>query len=71
MSIADRLKALLIDYGFTAERLIRISPANLASILGIDEYIAKIIHNVAVDRLYQTEMGISIATTTTSVDNNM
>ncbi|MFZ0514804.1 MAG: hypothetical protein WAM14_24585 [Candidatus Nitrosopolaris sp.] len=51
MSIADGLKAILIEYGFTSERLIRLSPSDLASILGIDEYVAKIIHNAAKEHL--------------------
>jgi hypothetical protein len=41
MSIADGLKAILVEYGFSSERLIRLSPSDLASILGIDEYVAK------------------------------
>jgi hypothetical protein len=44
--------------------------SNLASILEIDEYIARIICNAAGDTLYQTEMGISTATTNTSMHNN-
>jgi hypothetical protein len=51
MSIADGLKAILIKYGFTSERMIRLSPSDLASILGIDEYVAKIIHNAAIEQL--------------------
>jgi hypothetical protein len=50
MSIAD-LKAILIKYGLTSERLIRLSPSDLASISGIDEYVAKIIHNAANERI--------------------
>ena len=53
MSIADGLKELLIDYGFTSERLIRLSPSNLASILGIDVYVAKIIRDAAKNQVYQ------------------
>ena len=37
MSVADGLKALLIEYGFTTERLIRISPSDLACILDQEE----------------------------------
>jgi hypothetical protein len=40
----------MLKYGFTSERLIRLSPSDLASILGIDEYVAKIIHNAAKER---------------------
>jgi hypothetical protein len=63
MSIADGLKELLIDYGFTSERLIRLSPSDLASILGIDVYVAKIIHNAAKNQLRQRESGVSNSTT--------
>ena len=63
MSIADGLKELLIDYGFTSERLIRLSPSNLASILGIDVYVAKIIRVAAKNQVYQRESGVSTSTT--------
>ncbi|PWU78821.1 MAG: hypothetical protein DLM72_20550 [Candidatus Nitrosopolaris wilkensis] len=63
MSIADGLKELLIDYGFTSERLIRLSPSDLASILGIDVYVSKIIHNAAKNQLRQRESGVSNSTT--------
>jgi hypothetical protein len=42
MSIADGLKVILIEHSFTSD---------LASILGIDEYVAKIIHNAAKEHL--------------------
>ncbi|MGA9152723.1 MAG: hypothetical protein WBZ36_19270 [Candidatus Nitrosopolaris sp.] len=51
MSIADGLKVILIEHSFTCERLIRLSPSDLASMLGIDEYVAKIIHNAAEEHL--------------------
>ena len=54
MSIADGLKSVLIEYGFTSERLIRLSRSDLASILGIDEYVAKIIHEAAKEQLHQS-----------------
>lgn len=63
MSIADGLKELLIDYGFTSERLIRLSPSNLASILGIDAYVAKIIRDAAKNQVYQRESRVSTSTT--------
>ncbi|MGB6674309.1 MAG: hypothetical protein WBE34_17915 [Candidatus Nitrosopolaris sp.] len=63
MSIADGLKELLIDYGFTSERLIRLSPSNIASILGIDVYVAKIIRVAANNQVYQRESGVSTSTT--------
>ena len=55
MSVADGLKALLIEYGFTTERLIRISPSDLAFILEIEEYVAKIVKNAAKE-LHQRNM---------------
>jgi hypothetical protein len=47
LKIADGLKDLLLQYGFTKQRILKIQPENLASILGIEEYVAKIIHNAA------------------------
>ena len=47
LEIDDGLKQLLIDYGFTRRRILKLQPGDLASILGIDDYIAKIICNAA------------------------
>ena len=47
LEIADGLKELLMDYGFTRGRILKIQSSDLASILGIDDYIAKIICNAA------------------------
>ena len=47
LPIADGLKELLIDYGFTRQRILRIQSTDLASILEIEDYVAKIIHNAA------------------------
>ena len=47
LEIADGLKQLLIDYGFTRRRILKLQSGDLASILGIDDYIAKIICNAA------------------------
>ena len=47
LPIADGLKELLTDYGFTRRRILSLQPSDLASILGIDDYIAKIIRNAA------------------------
>jgi hypothetical protein len=47
LEIADGLKKLLIDYGFTRRRILKIQPIDLASILGIEDYVAKIIYNAA------------------------
>jgi hypothetical protein len=63
MSIAEGLKELLINKGFTSERLIRLSPADLASILGIDAYVAKIIHDAATNQVHQRESTVSTSTT--------
>lgn len=47
LEIADGLKQLLIDYGFTRRRILKLQSGDLASILGVDDYIAKIICNEA------------------------
>jgi hypothetical protein len=47
LKIADGLKEVLLEYGFTKQRILKIQPENLAAILGIEEYVAKIIHNAA------------------------
>jgi len=47
LEIADGLEQLLIDYGFTRRRILKLQSGDLASILGIDDYIAKIIYNAA------------------------
>jgi hypothetical protein len=47
LEIADGLKELLVDYGFTRRRILKIQSSDLASMLGIDDYIAKNICNAA------------------------
>ena len=47
LEIADGLEELLMDYGFTRRRILKIQSSDLASMLGIDDYIAKIICNAA------------------------
>jgi hypothetical protein len=47
LEIADGLKELLMDYGFTRRRILKIQSNHLASILGIEDYVAKIICNAA------------------------
>lgn len=47
LEIADGLKDLLMDYGFTCEKILRIQSSQLASILGVEDYIGKIIYNAA------------------------
>ena len=51
LEIADGLKELLMDYGFTRRRRLKIQSSDLASMLGIDDYIAKIICNAAKRKL--------------------
>jgi hypothetical protein len=41
------LKELLIDYGFTREKILRLQATQLAAILGVEDYIGKIIYNAA------------------------
>ena len=36
-----------MDYGFTRRRILKIQSGDLASILGIEDYVAKIICNAA------------------------
>ena len=50
LEIADGLKDLLIDYLFTYEKILRIQSSQLASILGVEDYIGKIIYNAAKNR---------------------
>ena len=47
LEIADGLRDLLMDYGFTCEKIPRIQSSQLASILGVEDYIGKIIYNAA------------------------
>ena len=47
LGIADGLKDLLIERGFTRQKILRIQSGQLASILGIEDYVAKIIYNAA------------------------
>lgn len=43
LEIADGLKQLLLSKDFTLQSLLNVSASDLAKILGIDEYIAKIV----------------------------
>ena len=47
LEIADGLKELLMGYGFTRSRILKIQSSDLASILGIEDYVARIICNAA------------------------
>jgi len=47
LPIADGLKDFLINEGFTIHRILQTKPNDLAAMLGIEEYVAKIILNAA------------------------
>jgi len=47
LAVADGLKKILINYGFTRQKILRTQPDNLAAILGIEVYVAKIICDAA------------------------
>jgi len=47
LALADGLKDLLIDYGFNRRKILKMPSSDLASILGIEDYVAKIICNAA------------------------
>jgi hypothetical protein len=49
LDIAEGLKDILVRYGFNLESLLIMRPHDLAEILGIDEYVAKIIISAAHD----------------------
>ncbi|HYA81851.1 MAG TPA: hypothetical protein VEH06_00185 [Candidatus Bathyarchaeia archaeon] len=53
LDIADGLKGLLISSGFTVKSLLNTSTSDLALILGIDHYVAKIISD-AVNKAIKT-----------------
>jgi hypothetical protein len=47
LEIADGLKDALIQSDFTIESILKRGPSEIASIMGIDPYIAEIIFNAA------------------------
>ncbi len=47
LDVADALKELLISNGFTLRLLLKTSAPELAKILGIDEYITKLVRDAA------------------------
>jgi hypothetical protein len=49
LDIADGLKKLLMGSGFTLKSLLNASTSDFAKILGIDEYVAKLVSD-AVDK---------------------
>ena len=46
LDIADGLKHILISHGVTVEALLNTSPMMIATMLGIDQYVANIIQKV-------------------------
>ena len=52
LDIADGLKELLIEHGFTLEELSHIQSSELAESLGIDKYIAQIIESAVAELSY-------------------
>ena len=59
LEIADGLKELLNDYGFTCEKILRIQSSQLASILGVEDYIGKIIYHAAKTRFKTGQANIN------------
>ncbi|MGA9154535.1 MAG: hypothetical protein WBZ36_28450 [Candidatus Nitrosopolaris sp.] len=49
LEIADGLKQLLLSKDLTLKSLLNTSESDLAKILGIDEFIAKIVHSAIKD----------------------
>jgi len=47
LDIADGLKHILISHGVTVEALLNTSPTMIATMLGIDQYVANIIQKAA------------------------
>jgi hypothetical protein len=47
LEIATGLKDALVNEGFTIESILKVGPAEVASVLGIDLYVANIIFNAA------------------------
>ena len=55
LPVADGLKKILIDYGFTRQKILGTQPDNLAAILGIEIYVAKIICDAAKRKNWQVD----------------
>ena len=58
MEIADGLKELLISSGFTVKSLLNTSASDFAKILGIDEYVGKLLSD-AVNKAIKTSTSIA------------
>ena len=57
MEIADGLKELLISTGFTVKSLLNTSASDFAKILGIDEYVGKLVSD-AVNKTIKTSRSV-------------
>ena len=57
MEIADGLKELLISTGFTVKSLLNTSASDFAKILGIDEYVGKLLSD-AVNKAIKTSRSV-------------
>jgi hypothetical protein len=58
LDIADGLKELLMGGGFTLKSLLNASASDLATILSIDEYVAKLVSD-AVNKAIKTSRSIA------------
>ena len=47
LPVADGLKEALLNYGITRNQILRYTTDELASILGVDQYVAKLIRGAA------------------------
>jgi hypothetical protein len=47
LEIAHGIKEMLVNHGFTLDALLKTPPAELALILGIDLYVARLIYEAA------------------------
>jgi hypothetical protein len=52
LDIADGLKELLISAGFTVKSLLNTSASDFAKILGIDEYVGKLLSDAVNTMIY-------------------
>jgi hypothetical protein len=57
LEIADGLKELLISTGFTVKSLLNTSASDFAKILGIDEYVGKLLSD-AVNKAIKTSRSV-------------
>ena len=60
LDIADGLKELLISSGFTLKSLLNTSAPDLAKILGIDEYVAKLISDAVTKAIKRSALQADI-----------